>query len=46
MDEENDIVIRFGVQENEVEVFSSNWNLNYKVNIGFKTIKIMNSPEN
>jgi hypothetical protein len=46
MDEENDAVIRFGVQENEVEVFSSNWNLNYKVNIGFKTIKIMNSPEN
>lgn len=46
MDEENDVVIRFGVQENEVEIFSSNWNLNYKVNIGFKTIKIMNSPEN
>jgi hypothetical protein len=45
IDDENDVVIRFAVQENEVEVFSSNWNLNYKVNIGFKTIKIINAPE-
>jgi hypothetical protein len=45
IDDENDVVLRFAVQENEVEIFSSNWNLNYKVNLGFKTIKIMNSPE-
>jgi RNase P/RNase MRP subunit p30 len=45
IDEDNDVVIRLAVQENEVEVLSSNWNLNYKINIGFKTIKILNSPE-
>lgn len=45
IDEESDVVLRFAVQENEIEVFSSNWNLNYKVNLGFKTIKILNTPE-
>nr|WP_263324087.1 hypothetical protein [Neobacillus sp. Marseille-Q6967] len=45
IDEDNDAVIRFAVQEHEIEVFSSSWNLNYKINIGFKTIKILNSPE-
>lgn len=45
MDEDNDVMIRFSVQEHELEVLSSNWNLNYKVNTGFKTIKILNSPE-
>ena len=45
IDEDHDVMIRFTVQEHEVEVFSSNWNLNYKLNIGFKTIKILNAPE-
>ena len=45
LDDDNDVMMRFAVQENEVEILSSNWNLNYKVNIVFKTIKIINSPE-
>jgi hypothetical protein len=45
VDDDSDVVIRFTVQKNEVEIFSSNWDLNYKVNIGFKTIKIITAPE-
>jgi hypothetical protein len=45
IDEDNDVMIRFTVQEHELEVLSSNWDLNYKVHIGFKTIKILNAPE-
>jgi hypothetical protein len=45
IDEDNDVALRFTVQESEIEVFSSNWNLNYKINLGFKTIKIMNAPD-
>jgi hypothetical protein len=45
VDEDNDVVIRFNLQENEIEILGANWNLNYKINLGFKTLKIMNSPE-
>jgi hypothetical protein len=45
LDNDGDSVMRFAVQENEIEVFSSNWNLNYKLNLGFKTLKIKNHPD-
>lgn len=45
IDEDNDVALRFALQENEVEILGSNWNLNYKINLGFKTIKIINTPD-
>jgi hypothetical protein len=45
MDDDNDAVLRFVLQENEIEILGGSWNLNYKINLGFKTIKIMNAPE-
>lgn len=45
LDDENDTVMHFSVNDSEFEVFSANWGLNYKVILGFKTIKIMNLPE-
>ena len=45
VDEDNDLVIRFTLQENEIEIVGASWNLNYKINLGFKTLKIMNTPE-
>ncbi|KAF0822663.1 hypothetical protein V7200_03675 [Cytobacillus firmus] len=31
--------------DNEIEVSAANWSLNYKINIGFKTLKILNTPD-
>ena len=45
VDDDNDVVIRFNLQENEIEILGANWNLNYKINLGFKTLKIINTPE-
>jgi hypothetical protein len=45
IDEDNDVMLRFTLQENEIEIQSANWNLNYKINLGFKTLKIINTPE-
>ncbi|MEH7113623.1 hypothetical protein V7124_14710 [Neobacillus niacini] len=45
IDEGNDVMIRFTLQETEIEILGANWNLNYKINLGFKTLKIMNTPE-
>jgi hypothetical protein len=45
MDLDSDVVIRFITQENEIEILASNWDLNYKLNIGLKTIKILTDPE-
>jgi uncharacterized protein YxjI len=45
IDEDNDVMLRFTLQENEIEIHGANWNLNYKINLGFKTIKIINTPE-
>jgi hypothetical protein len=45
IDEGNDVMIRFTLQETEIEILGANWNLNYKINLGFKTLKIINTPE-
>ncbi|CAH0347457.1 hypothetical protein [Bacillus sp. CECT 9360] len=45
MDIDSDVVMRFITQENEIEILASNWDLNYKLNIGLKTIKILTDPE-
>ena len=45
IDEDNDVMLRFTLQENEIEIQGANWNLNYKINLGFKTLKIINTPE-
>ncbi len=45
VDEDNDVMIRFTLQETEIEILGANWNLNYKINLGFKTLKIINTPE-
>lgn len=45
IDEDNDVVMQFAVKESEFEVFSNSWTLNYKIIPGFKTIKVMNVPE-
>lgn len=45
MDMDSDVVIRFITQENEIEILASNWDLNYKLHIGLKTIKILTDPE-
>ncbi|MED1469140.1 MULTISPECIES: hypothetical protein [Bacillus] len=45
IDEDHDVVLRFSLQESEIEVLGGSWNLNYKINLGFKTIKILNAPE-
>ncbi|PLR94171.1 hypothetical protein [Bacillus sp. T33-2] len=45
LDWDDDVVIRFAVLDHEIEVFGGSWNLNYKINLGFKTIKIVNEPE-
>ncbi|RFU64212.1 hypothetical protein [Bacillus sp. V59.32b] len=45
MDMDSDVVMRFITQENEIEILASNWDLNYKLNIGLKTIKILTDPE-
>lgn len=45
MDNDSDVVMRFVTQENEIEILASSWDLNYKLNIGLKTIKILTDPE-
>ncbi len=45
LDQDNDVMIRFTLQETEIEILGANWNLNYKINLGFKTLKIINTPE-
>lgn len=45
LDSENDVVIRFTTDDNEIEVNGGSWNLNYKLNIGLKTLKLLNKPE-
>jgi len=44
LDEENDVVMQFSVTDQEFEVVSSNWNLNFKIIPAFKTVKILNIP--
>lgn len=45
LDPENDMVIRFTTEDNEIEVNGGIWNLNYKLNIGLKTLKLLNNPD-
>ncbi|MGK7377020.1 hypothetical protein ACSFXN_04200 [Planococcus sp. 1R117A] len=45
IDDEHDTVMHFKVTDSEFEVISANWGLNYKVILGFKTIKILDVPE-
>jgi hypothetical protein len=45
MDLDGDVVLRFLTQENEIEILGCTWDLHFKLNIGLKTIKILNDPE-
>lgn len=45
LDDEDDTVMHFSVTDSEFEVFTANWGLHYKMILGFKTIKIMNLPD-
>lgn len=45
VDYENDTVLQFAVTDSELEVVSANWGLRFKVILGFKTIKVMEVPE-
>ncbi|CAI9392085.1 hypothetical protein ACTQ5K_22085 [Niallia sp. Sow4_A1] len=45
MDWDGDVVLCVAVQDHEIEVLRSNWNLHFKVNLAFKTIKVFNDPD-
>ncbi|MDF2946670.1 MAG: hypothetical protein K0S51_1349 [Bacillales bacterium] len=45
MDSDNDVVMICLVTEQDFEVVSSNWNLNFKIIPAFKTVKILNVPD-
>jgi hypothetical protein len=44
LDWEGDTVLRISVQDHELAVLGSSWDLNFKINLAFKTIKIINEP--
>jgi len=45
LDHDNDVTMQFAVTEQDFEVVSSNWNLNFKMIPAFKTVKILNVPD-
>jgi len=45
LDHDNDVTMQFAVTEQDFEVISSNWNLNFKMIPAFKTVKILNVPD-
>ncbi|PWW26852.1 hypothetical protein DFO73_10915 [Cytobacillus oceanisediminis] len=45
IDGDNEVIMQFTVVEQEFEVIQSNWNLNFKLIPGFKTIKVLNVPD-
>lgn len=44
LDKENAVLIQFSVQDNEFEVAQGSYDLNFKLNIGLKTVKILTEP--
>ncbi|MBT2690842.1 hypothetical protein J7I93_22130 [Bacillus sp. ISL-47] len=45
IDGDNEVMMQFVVNDQEFEVIQSSWNLNFKVISAFKTIKVLNVPE-
>jgi hypothetical protein len=45
LDSDNDVVMICLVTEQDFEVISSNWNLNFKIIPAFRTVKILNVPD-
>lgn len=45
MDGVNDVMMQFTVTDQEFEVTSSSWNLNFKMIPAFKTVKVLNIPD-
>lgn len=45
IDYENDVVLQFTVTDADLEIVTANWGLNFKIILGFKTIKILDIPE-
>lgn len=45
IDQDNDVAMQFAVRDQEFEVVSCNWGLNFKMIPAFKTIKVLNVPE-
>ncbi|HSP22691.1 MAG TPA: hypothetical protein VLQ20_10260 [Planococcus sp. (in: firmicutes)] len=45
IDTDYDTVMHFKVTDSELDMISVNWGFNFKVILGFKTIKIMELPD-
>ncbi|HAF0292587.1 TPA: hypothetical protein G9C53_004993 [Salmonella enterica subsp. enterica serovar Typhimurium var. 5-] len=45
IDNTNDVMMQFTVTDQEFEVTASSWNLNFKIIPAFKTVKVLNIPE-
>ncbi|MBT2696128.1 hypothetical protein J7E79_01560 [Bacillus sp. ISL-40] len=45
IDQDNDVAMQFTATEQELEIIHSNYNLRFKVIPAFKTIKVLNVPE-
>ena len=45
IDEDNDVALQCAVSDQEFEVISSNWNLHFKMIPAFKTVKVLNVPD-
>jgi hypothetical protein len=45
IDGDNDVAMQFSVENQEFEVLQSSWSLRFKFIPGFKTIKVLNVPD-
>ncbi|HWO74386.1 MAG TPA: hypothetical protein VNM69_00560 [Bacillus sp. (in: firmicutes)] len=45
LDHDNDVALQCAVTEQDFEVISSSWNLKFKIIPAFKTVKILNVPD-